>query len=146
MPKRGSSLDWAALVAMTLLAFVGLFAADAVPGTGTGATPPPMWTNIVPLALMIVVFYFLLIRPQQRRVRAQQALVGAVEVGDEIMTTGGIFGTITDMDDDEGTITVEIAPGTRIRMVKSGIARRLIEDDADYESEDEDQDQDPQFS
>ena len=100
----------------------------------------------VPLVLMGGVFYFLLIRPQQRRVRAQQALVGAVEVGDEIMTTGGIFGTITDMDDDEGTITVEIAPGTRIRMVKSGIARRLIEDDADYESEDEDQDQDPQFS
>ena len=102
----------------------------------------------LPLILMGGVFYFLLIRPQQRRVRTQQALVNAVEVGDEIMTTGGIFGTITDMDDDEGTITVEIAPGTRIRMVKSGIARRLTEDDADYESEDEDQDQDqdPQFS
>ena len=105
-------------------------------------------TLFLPLVLMGGVFYFLLIRPQQKRVRAQQALVNAVEVGDEIMTTGGIFGTIVDMDDDEGTVTVEIAPGTRIVMVKSGIARRLTEDDVDDGSEDadEDQDQDTQFS
>ena len=100
----------------------------------------------LPLILMGGVFYFLLIRPQQRRVRAQQALVNAVEVGDEIMTTGGIFGTIVEIDDDEGTVMIEIAPGTRIRMVKSGISRRLTEDDADHGSEDEDQDQDQQFS
>ena len=100
----------------------------------------------VPLILMGGVFYFLLIRPQQRRVRAQQTLVNAVEVGDEIMTTGGIFGTIVELDDDEGTVLVEIAPGIRIRMVKSGIARRLTEHDDDYEPEDEDQDQDQQFS
>lgn len=99
----------------------------------------------LPLILMGGVFYFLLIRPQQRRARAQQALVNAIEVGDEIMTTGGIFGTVAEIDDDEGTAVVEIAPGTRIRMVKSGIARRLTEDDVDdYESEDEDQD--PQLS
>jgi preprotein translocase subunit YajC len=100
----------------------------------------------LPLILMGGVFYFLLIRPQQRRVRAQQALVNAIEVGDEIMTTGGIFGTIAEIDEDEGAVVVEIAPGTRIRMVKSGIARRLTEDDVDYEPEDEDQDQDQQFS
>jgi preprotein translocase subunit YajC len=100
----------------------------------------------VPLVLMGGVFYFLLIRPQQRRVRAQQALVNAVQVGDEIMTTGGIFGTIVELDDDEGTVLVEIAPGTQIRMAKSGIARRLTEDDDDYEPEDEDQDQGQQFS
>jgi len=103
-------------------------------------------TLFLPLVLMGGVFYFLLIRPQQKRVRAQQALVNAVEVGDEIMTTGGIFGTIVELDDDEGTVLVEIAPGTQIRMVKSGISRRLTEDDDDYEPEDEDQDQDQQFS
>jgi preprotein translocase subunit YajC len=102
--------------------------------------------TFAPLILMGGVFYFLLIRPQQKRVRAQQALVNAVEVGDEIMTTGGIFGTIVEIDDDEGTVLVEIAPGTRIRMVKSGISRRLTEDDDVYETEDEDQDQDQQFS
>jgi preprotein translocase subunit YajC len=105
-------------------------------------------TLFLPLVLMGGVFYFLLIRPQQKRVRAQAALVNAVEVGDEIITTGGIFGTVVELDDDEGTVLVEIAPGTQIRMVKSGISRRLTEDDDDYEPEDEDQDQDQdqQFS
>jgi preprotein translocase subunit YajC len=94
----------------------------------------------LPLVLMGGVFYFLLIRPQQRRVKAQQALVNAIEVGDDVMTNGGIFGSITAIDDDEGTVTVEIAPGTRIRMVKSGIARRVTED-YDYEDESEDEGQ-----
>jgi preprotein translocase subunit YajC len=111
--------------------------------TTTNSNPLALF---LPLILMGGVFYFLLIRPQQRRVRAQQALVNAVDVGDEIMTTGGIFGTVVEMDDDEGTVMVEIAPGTRIRMVKSGISRRLTEDDDDYEPEDEDQDQGQQFS
>lgn len=98
-------------------------------------------TLFLPLVLLGGVFYFLLIRPQQRRVRAQQALVNAIEVGDEVMTSGGIFGTIVAIDHDEGIVTVEIAPGTQIRMVKSGIARRLTEDDETYEDEPEDEDQ-----
>ena len=103
--------------------------------------------TFLPLILLGGVFYFILIRPQQRRARAQQALVNAVREGDEIMTNGGIFGTITEIDDDEGTVTLEIAPGTRIRMVKAGIARRLTEDDDAYEEdESEDEDQDQQFS
>ena len=79
--------------------------------------------------LMIVGFYFLLIRPQRNRQRAQQALVASLEVGDDVMTTGGIFGTIVEIDDDEGTVTVEIAPGTRIRMLRQGISQRFVEDE-----------------
>jgi preprotein translocase subunit YajC len=79
--------------------------------------------------LMIVGFYFLLIRPQRNRQRAQQALLSALEVGDEVMTTGGIFGTIVEIDEGEGVITVEIAPGTRVRMVRNGIAQRFVEED-----------------
>jgi preprotein translocase subunit YajC len=97
--------------------------------------------TFAPLILMGGVFYFLLIRPQQKRARAQRALINSIQVGDEVMTTGGIFGTIREIDDDEGTIEVEIAPGTRIRMVRSGIARRLTEDDEDYEDGSEDEDQ-----
>ena len=103
----------------------------------------------LPLILMGGVFYFLLIRPQQRRTRAQAALVNAIQVGDEVMTSGGIFGTIAEIDEDENTVTVEIAPGTRIKMVRGGIARRLTEDDVDDEYDDaesEDEGQDPQFS
>ncbi|HEY7756201.1 MAG TPA: preprotein translocase subunit YajC [Actinomycetota bacterium] len=79
--------------------------------------------------LMIVGFYFLLIRPQRTRQRAQQALLSALEVGDEVMTTGGIFGTIVEIDDEEGIVTVEIAPGTRVRMLRQGISQRFVEDD-----------------
>jgi len=87
--------------------------------------------------LLIVGFYFLLIRPQRNRQRAQQALVASLEVGDDIMTTGGIFGTIIEIDDDEGTVTVEIAPGTRIRMLRQGISQRFVEDS--YEGDDGDE-------
>ena len=87
--------------------------------------------------LLIVGFYFLLIRPQRNRQRQQQALVAALEVGDEVMTTGGIFGTIVDIDDDEGTIILEIAPGTRIRMLRQGVSQRFVEDEYDEDEGDE---------
>jgi preprotein translocase subunit YajC len=91
----------------------------------------------LPLLLMGGVFYFLLIRPQQKRVRAQQSLLSAVEPGDEVITTAGIYGTVTELDEDEGTVEVEIAPNTRIRMLKSGIARRIVdEDEGVYDDED----------
>ena len=85
---------------------------------------------VLPL-LMIVGFYFLLIRPQRSRQRAQQALLATLEVGDEVMTSSGIFGTIVEIDEDEGVVTVEIAPGTRVRMTRQGIAQRFVEEDAD---------------
>ena len=92
--------------------------------------------------LMIVGFYFLLIRPQRTKQRAQQALLASLEVGDEIMTTGGIFGTIIEIDDDEGTVTVEIAPGTRVRMVRQGISQRFVEDVGAGDDLDDDDDGD----
>ncbi|MGH2589395.1 MAG: preprotein translocase subunit YajC [Actinomycetota bacterium] len=89
--------------------------------------------------LMIVGFYFLLIRPQRNRQRAQQALLSALELGDEVMTTGGIFGTIVEIDEDEGILTVEIAPGTRVRMLRNGIAQRFVEDEEEEEEYGEDE-------
>ena len=79
------------------------------------------------LVAMVAVFYFLLIRPQQRRQRQQRSLIESVEVGDEIMTIGGIFGTVREMDDE--SVTVEVAPNIEIRFVKSAISRKLVYDD-----------------
>jgi preprotein translocase subunit YajC len=88
--------------------------------------------------LMIVGFYFLLIRPQRNRQKAQQALLSSIQVGDDVMTSGGIFGTIIEIDDEEGTVLVEIAPGTRVRMLRQGISQRFVEDeDQDEEYEDD---------
>jgi preprotein translocase subunit YajC len=91
--------------------------------------------------LMIVGFYFLLIRPQRSRQRAQQALLSSIELGDEVMTTGGIFGKIVEIDEDEGVLTVEIAPGTRVRMLRQGIAQRFVEDEEQEEQEEYDEDE-----
>jgi len=92
---------------------------------------------LFPLVLVGGVLYFLMIRPQRKRMQAQQVLLGSLEVGDEVMTSGGIFGTITEIDADEDVVTVEIAPGTRVRMVRGGISRRLTEDEGYDEDEDQ---------
>jgi preprotein translocase subunit YajC len=87
---------------------------------------------------MFVIGYLLLVRPQKRRLAAQRELLNALEVGDEVVTAGGILGQIVDIDEDEDVVTVEIAPGTSIRMLRGGISRRL-EDEVDDETDDEDE-------
>ena len=91
----------------------------------------------LPLGLL-----FVFMRNQQRRMRSQQALQQAAEVGDEVLTTSGMFGTIVNEDEDEGTVTVEIAAGTRVKMLRAGIARRITEDDVDEDDVDEGDDDD----
>jgi preprotein translocase subunit YajC len=85
-------------------------------------------------ALLILVVTFLLIWglfivPQQRRVKAHQALVTRLEVGDEVMTSTGLYGTITELDDEIAWL--ELAPGTVVRSARGAIARRLAEEQAD---------------
>jgi preprotein translocase subunit YajC len=92
--------------------------------------------------ILIGAFYFLMIRPQKRQRAQQQALLNSLEVGDDVMTSGGIFGTIVDIDEDDDVVTVEIAPGTRIRMVRAGIGRKIVEQDLDDEDDGEDADED----
>ncbi len=97
-------------------------------GSGSTQTGSPLGL-LLPLVLMGAVFYFLLIRPQRAQRQRQQALLQALQIGDEVMTAGGMFGTITEIDDEADTVTVEIAPGTRVRMLRRAIAQRLTEDE-----------------
>jgi preprotein translocase subunit YajC len=90
---------------------------------------------LLPLVLMGGIFYFLLIRPQRARQRQQQALMNALEVGDEVMTAGGIFGRVTAIDADEDIVTVELAPGTQVRMLRRAIAQRLVDEEDDLDDE-----------
>jgi len=101
----------------------------AASGSG-GSSLITLLVFALPLGLL-----FVFMRNQQKRVKQQQSNQQAAQVGEEILTTSGIFGTIVDEDDDEGTVTVEIAPGTQIRMVRAGIARRITEDE--YEDDDD---------
>jgi preprotein translocase subunit YajC len=84
--------------------------------------------------------WLLLIRPQRRKQQEQQDLLSNVQIGDEIVTAGGIYGTISAVEDDE--VTVEIAPDTHVRMAKRAVAAILTEEDEDEEYEDEDEDGD----
>ncbi|MEA2550569.1 MAG: preprotein translocase subunit YajC [Actinomycetota bacterium] len=98
---------------------------------------------LAPFLLLIVLGYFLLIRPQQRRLRAQQALQRSVEEGDEVLTTAGLYATVVEIDDDEGTVVLELAPGMHVRAVRAAIAQRITEDEYDEdEAEDTDDDED----
>ncbi|MFN2590020.1 MAG: preprotein translocase subunit YajC [Actinomycetota bacterium] len=92
---------------------------------------------LLPLVLMGGIFYFLLIRPQQRRQRQQRELIQAVDIGDEVLTIGGIFGTVRRITDDE--ITIEVSPGVEMRLLKTAIARRLTFEDAVPDESDEEE-------
>jgi preprotein translocase subunit YajC len=94
-------------------------------------------TFLISLVLMVAIFYFLLIRPQQRRVRQQRELVQGLAVGDEVVTIGGMFGTIFEMD--EESVTLDVGSGTRIRFVKQAIARKFVREEPEPEEADEDQ-------
>jgi preprotein translocase subunit YajC len=91
---------------------------------------------LVPIGLL-----FFMMRNQRKRMAEQQTLQQGVEVGDDVLTSSGMFGTVVDIDPDDDTIWVEIAPGTRVHMVRGGISRRIVDEDA-YADEDEGQDAD----
>src|SRR5215212_4608807 len=75
--------------------------------------------GILPWLLIFAIFYLLMIRPQQRRVKEHQAAIASVKKGDEVITGGGIRGRVTKVSDDEAE--VEIANGVKVRVVKSTI-------------------------
>ncbi|MBV8297418.1 MAG: preprotein translocase subunit YajC [Acidimicrobiia bacterium] len=75
------------------------------------------------LVLLFGVMYAAMIRPQQKRAREHQALMAAVEVGDEVMTTAGIFGRVTAVEGD--VISIEISPGVVMRVARAAIGRRM---------------------
>jgi len=94
-------------------------AAPAGQPNGTAA----FFIQMFPLLAIFVILYFLMIRPQQRRVKEHQARISAVKKGDEVVTGGGIRGKVTKVSDDEAE--VEIAQGVKVRVVKSTITHVL---------------------
>ncbi len=80
--------------------------------------------SFVPLILLGAVFYFMMIRPQRKRQRAQQALLTSLEVGDEIRTAGGVHGRIRSLDEASAVITVE--DGSYIRFTRRSIIEKIV--------------------
>lgn len=78
--------------------------------------------SLVPLVLIFGIMYFLLIRPQQKKLKEHQVMVQALRRGDQIITQGGIMGKVTKVKDDSNEVEVEIAAGVNVRVIRSTIA------------------------
>ena len=93
-----------------------LLAAAAAPSAGAS-----FFVQTIPLVLIFVIFYMLMIRPQQKRMKEHQAEIAAVKKGDRVVTGGGLIGKATKVGDNE--VEVEIAPNVRVQAVKSTLSQ-----------------------
>ncbi len=97
------------------------FAMAGPPGGGAGSGGGmAAFQQIIPLVFMFAIFYFLLIRPQQKKAKEHKTLLDALKKGDNVVTAGGVHGKVTSVDDT--IVTLEIATGVNIKITKSYIA------------------------
>lgn len=87
-----------------------LHLAQAAPSSGGG------WLNIIMIILMIAIFYLFMIRPQTKRQKELQKAREAMKTGDKIITSGGLYGVIKNIDTERGQVQVEIADGIRVKV------------------------------
>jgi preprotein translocase subunit YajC len=96
--------------------------AQTVPGIGG----PGQMLSFLPLILIFVIFYFLLIRPQQKKAKQHQEMLGKLKKNDEVMTSGGIYGKVMALADN--VVTLEVAPNVRIRVNRPQISTVITGD------------------
>ena len=94
---------------------------------------------VILLLLLFVVFYVLMVRPQRQRQAHHQSMIDNVGVGEDVLTTGGIYGTITHVEGDD--LVVEIADGVEVHMIRRGIAAILPPEEEEEEEEGEEVDE-----
>ena len=90
---------------------------------GQGAAGAGGWVSLIPIVLMILIFYFLLIRPQQRKEKQRVAMINNLQKGDKVITAGGMHGVIVSVKDD--VVTLKVATNTNIDFVKSSIQGKI---------------------
>jgi preprotein translocase subunit YajC len=104
--------------------------AYATSDTSAPMTTPPMTLtdnlmNFVPMVLILLIFYVVLMRPQMRRQREQQAMLAALKKGDRILTSGGIIGTVTGVEEGDAVLRLEVAEGVELRVVRAMVQEKL---------------------
>lgn len=102
-----------------------MFITPAYAQAAGGAGPAMALGQFVPLILIFGIMYFLLIRPQQKKLKDHKAMIEQVRRGDSVVTSGGIIGKVTKVKDEGNEIEVEIADGVKVRIVRSSIAQIL---------------------
>jgi len=86
-------------------------------------------TSFVPLVLIFAVFYFLIVRPQSKKMKEHQALLNNLKVSNQVITSGGIVGVVTDVIEKENQLEVEIAEGVRVKILKNYVADLVKKDE-----------------
>ena len=128
------------IAVISLIILAAFFATSCVPMTAEGSTTVATNPDGTPveqswfatygtwiwLIILVVAFYFLLIRPQRQRTKTQQDLLGNLQRGDEILTVGGIYGRVKDVGGDSLIIT--ISSGVDVKISKSAVAKKLTSD------------------
>lgn len=99
---------------------LGLAFAMGTPPGGAAGGGQSAFMNLVPLVFMFAIFYFLLIRPQQKKAKDHRVLLDSLKKGDLVVTAGGMHGKVTAIDDT--VVTLEVAPGVNIKINKGHIA------------------------
>jgi preprotein translocase subunit YajC len=110
-----SALKMGSGLAVTL--FMPILAAAETAAT---QPQPPAWAQMVPLIAMVAIFYFLILRPQQKREKQRQGFISALKRGDEVVLSSGMLGRVEGLTDQ--VITLEIADGVRVKVLRSSIA------------------------
>jgi preprotein translocase subunit YajC len=87
--------------------------------------PASTFQSFIPLILIFVVFYFLLIRPQQKKAKDHKTVLDALRRGDRVVTAGGVVGLVTKVTEGDREVTVEIADGVRVKVIRDMIASVL---------------------
>jgi preprotein translocase subunit YajC len=101
--------------------FVTPALAQNTTGAPAGGGVMDIFTSLMPILLLVVIFWLLIFRPQQKRMKQHQAMLSSIARGDTVVTTGGLVGKVTKAVDGED-LEVEIAQGTRVRVARSGIS------------------------
>lgn len=91
------------------------------------ASKASLFSSFLPLILIFFVFYFFIIRPQQKRQKNLVTMIDALKAGDEVLTTSGIYGTISSIVD-TNTFLLEIAPNVKVKMAKGSIGSKINQD------------------
>ena len=92
------------------------------------AAPNPL-TSMAPFLIIFAIFYFLMIRPQKKRLQEEQSMLGALSKGEEVITKSGLFGTIAGLTDK--VVTLEVAEGVKLKVLRSyiaGTSKRVLEE------------------
>ena len=117
-----------------------MFPFESIAYAQAGGAEANPFVSFVPLILIVVVFWFFLIRPQQKRQKEHQKMISDLGKGDKIVTTGGLFGTITKIGDDR--MTVEIADKVRVQIERSQVSRLDIASSEKVKSDSSEKDKD----